>query len=319
MSMQEGLDDSNTPNSLIAPANTPVSASARQQVYDAAEMIRRDQGESLSKLPRSTPERWRWKTLPVSLKVLSAAFVLVAVAFAVAFIAAAVSGHPVSTHLFVNVFTPVLGTGGIFYWILVSIENEKRVAASERDYRRRYGWVGTFIDTSVEARLAIVVVDTAKQIECHRAWKSDWLDTHRIRLNPAEEVAQTIDGLRRLSEVRRSLGPAPSPDVLHGRPRQVYDRQLAELQTVQDGLVDRIAALRAYLGKLHDLDQLLDAQETMVRSVSVDAQIAELVGRSAQDQLATDSLTGLAGELEFVTQGLRAAIALLDGSPQLPG
>ena len=72
----------------------------------------------------------------------------------------------------------------------------------------------------------------------------------------------------------------------------LHERQLAELQIVQDGLVDRMAAAARIPGQVDDLGQLLDAQEMMVRSLSVDAQIAELVGRSAHDQMATESVTG---------------------------
>lgn len=215
----------------------------------------------------------------------------------------------------------VIGPMFAVFWVTDGNRHRKSVllaAQAETSEWVLSAWMQESNEIPIEAKLAALAARTAIEIEDHRAWLSDWLDTQRIRFDPSEGSRQTCEGLRQLYEIRRSIGPAPSPSIFGGRPRQVHDRQLAELRTVQDTLADRIAATRAYLVKLDELGVLLDAQESMNRSVCTDTQVAELVGRSAQDQLATDALIGLAGELEFVTQGLRAAIAFLDGPGQLP-
>ncbi len=215
----------------------------------------------------------------------------------------------------------VIGPMFAVFWVTEGNHHHKSVllaAQAETSEWVLSAWMQESNEIPIEAKLAALAARTAIEIENHRAWLSDWLDTQRIRFDPSEGARQTCEGLRQLYEIRRSIGPAPSANIFDGRPRQVHDRQLAELQTVQDTLADRIAATRAYLVKLDELGVLLDAQESMNRSVCTDTQVAELVGRSAQDQLATDALIGLAGELELVTQGLRSAIAFLDGPGQLP-
>lgn len=201
--------------------------------------------------------------------------------------------------------------------ITPALLSRKKPATSD-DKFDRYKWALNAGVPTLEAGLAGVAAAAAHQITQYRAWNSEWLDTHRIRMNPAEELMQIVDGLHQLHDVRGGRGAEPDPRVLGGHPRRVFDRQTAELDTIQDGIADRIAALRIYLVRLDDLGRLLEAQETMDRAVSVDAQIAEMVGRSAQDQMATDGLTGLSTELVTVTEALRSAIALLSGSVELP-
>lgn len=162
-----------------------------------------------------------------------------------------------------------------------------------------------------EARLCVIATRVVTEIQNSRAWQSDWLDTHRIRMNPREELAQIVQRASELHEVRRDLGAAPDAYAGGGHLLVVHQRHLADLATVAKTLVDRVVALKAYQDDLGRFTLLLEAKDSLDRAESLSGRIAELVGRSVQDEMASESLNRLNQEMRDVADGLRATLALL--------
>lgn len=162
-----------------------------------------------------------------------------------------------------------------------------------------------------EVRLSMVADHLANDIEMSRAWRSDWLDTHRVRMNPRQEAAQVIAGARELCEVRRDLGAAPDRGAAGGQPLAAYEQHQGDLAAVEQTLVGRVAALKCYLDGLDRFALLLAARDSLERSGSVSGRVAELVGRSVQDEMATESLNRLDDEMQDIAEGLRVTLSIL--------
>ncbi|MET3803949.1 hypothetical protein ABIB25_000935 [Nakamurella sp. UYEF19] len=189
-------------------------------------------------------------------------------------------------------------------WAAQRISGNPALAAFVGDPTQQHVW---------EAKLIVATDTIARQIIEHPAWRTDWLDTHRLRLNPLEESEQIAARALELHRIRTELGPRPSVELDHGRPAAVIYRYAAELNLVADALLGRAVALKTYLGHLDLLGALMRGAQSLERADGLTGRISELVAKTGLDTVATTALDGLTEELATVSEGLRAAIAYLAG------
>jgi hypothetical protein len=151
-------------------------------------------------------------------------------------------------------------------------------------WRSRQAWLGPLVQ-SPERALLFAAVDVVGRIVVSAAWASPYLDDHRIRLDPALELDEIDDQALRLARLRHELGqPEPLP---HGWP----------------ALVDRVAALELYAGRLLALESELARQAAADRAALLEMNAATLAAGAARDELATDHVRALADDLRHRTTG----------------
>jgi hypothetical protein len=138
-------------------------------------------------------------------------------------------------------------------------------------WRSQPGWLGPLAQTE-ERALVFVAVDVVRRVATSPAWLS--LDDHRIRLDPANELAEIDLRAYELAVLRRQLG----------------DRRDAVLGDSWTALVDRVAALAIYAERLREL-------ETEPEAELADEHVARLMAGAAGDELAAGRVHDLAGEL----------------------
>jgi hypothetical protein len=140
-----------------------------------------------------------------------------------------------------------------------------------RGWRSQPGWLGPLAQTE-ERALVFVAVDVVTRVATDPAWQS--LDEHRIRLDPAAELAEIDLRAYELAVLRRQLG----------------GRRDTVLTGSWTALVDRVAALAIYAERLQELDTEPPAE-------LADEHVARMLAGAAGDELAADHVRGLAGEL----------------------
>lgn len=140
-----------------------------------------------------------------------------------------------------------------------------------RGWRSQPGWLGPLAQTE-ERALVFVAVDVVMRVAASPAWLS--LDDHRIRLDPAGELAEIDLRAYELAVLRRQLGDRRDP-VLTGS---------------WMALVDRVAALAIYAERLREL-------ETEPPAELADEHVARLMAGAAGDELAAGHVHDLTSEL----------------------
>ncbi|HEX5118160.1 MAG TPA: hypothetical protein VFW65_23505 [Pseudonocardiaceae bacterium] len=140
-----------------------------------------------------------------------------------------------------------------------------------RGWRSQPGWLGPLSQTE-ERALVFVAVDVVQRVATSPAWLA--LDDHRVRLDPATELAEIDLRAYELAVLRRQLG----------------DRRDAVLGDSWTALVDRVAALVIYAERLREL-------ETEPTAELADEHVARLMAGAAGDELAAGHVHDLAGEL----------------------
>lgn len=140
-----------------------------------------------------------------------------------------------------------------------------------RGWRSQPGWLGPLAQTE-ERALVFVAVDVIRRVATSPAWRT--LDEHRIRLDPATELAEIDLRAYELAVLRRQLG----------------DRRDSVLDGSWTALVDRVAALSIYAERLREL-------ETEPAAELADEHVARLMAGAAGDELAAGHVRDLTGEL----------------------
>ena len=164
---------------------------------------------------------------------------------------------------------------------------ERRGLAGAKYWQSRQGWIGP-LSGSRERRLALVARDLVERIANSPAWQSGELDGHRLQLDLISELDQIDEQAYQLAQLRATLGQA-------GAPRAEPD---AALEHGWNALVDRVAALLVYAGKLGVFERDLAQRVTYDRMRQADEQVARLLAGAARDDLAADTLHALTEDLK---------------------
>jgi hypothetical protein len=226
-------------------------------------------------------ESWQFTVLPAAFFG-SIAFVVLIVALAISHpLLAAVSGIVLGGSV-------VLGVAGNQYLLADPLRlntRERKELAGSRTWESHEVW--TTASSGPERALVNLAIAAAQRIATSPAWRSPYLDEHRIRLALNFELDE-IDAQARQIAVARSARP--------GDP-------VAE--QAWSASVDRVAALRRYAEQLEVLSSQLGLPA--LRGLA-DRSSGQLLQGSVQDQYATERTHELTAELGQDLAGTTASI-----------
>ena len=170
------------------------------------------------------------------------------------------------------------------------------------------------IEGTREYQLAQLAVALSKAITSTHAWKSSFLDMHRVQLDPEAEAAEIIEHATRISALRTQAGarPAGGSDAAY-RAQQQYDSNNRILDTVEQSLVNRVAALYRYAAELHTLDNEYAVLQTLKRNIQLTPELEELVRQTGVDAMATANVESLTSEIEDLNAAIQAQVSVLSG------
>ncbi|WP_372027940.1 hypothetical protein ACBG85_29685 (plasmid) [Rhodococcus sp. NyZ502] len=165
-----------------------------------------------------------------------------------------------------------------------------------------------------EYQLAQLSVALSRAITSTHAWKSSFLDMHRVQLDPEAEAAEIIEHATRISALRAQAGarPAGDSDAAY-RAQQQYDSNNRILDTVEQSLVNRVAALYRYAAELHTLDNEYAVLQTLKRNIQLTPELEELVRQTGVDAMATANVESLTSEIEDLNAAIQAQVSVLSG------
>jgi hypothetical protein len=164
---------------------------------------------------------------------------------------------------------------------------------------------------SIEGQLVAVATVIARRIQASRAWQSTHLDTHRVRLDLAEDVRQLAVRAARLHGTRRKLGPRPQP-ISPGltRAAELWESHSLVADRVQKALAERVSTLITYYEHLETLSQELAALD-LLSGATIDDQLAELLAGTVGDQQAAQHLRDLTAEARASITAIHDVMQLL--------
>lgn len=165
---------------------------------------------------------------------------------------------------------------------------------------------------SIEGQLVAVATVTARRIQASRAWQSTHLDTHRVRLDLAEEVRQLAVRAALLHRTRRKLGPRPQP-ISPGltRAAELWEHHSLVADRIQEALAERVSALITYYEHLETLSHELTALD-LLSGTGIDDQLADLLVGTVGDQQAAQHLRDLTAEARASITAIHDVMQLLN-------
>ncbi|ATI36438.1 hypothetical protein CPI83_30025 (plasmid) [Rhodococcus sp. H-CA8f] len=165
-----------------------------------------------------------------------------------------------------------------------------------------------------EYALSQVAVELSALITNSPAWRSETLDVHRIQLNPNAEAAQIIEHAARISELRGQAGARSDGESDSAiRAQQQYDTNARILDSVEETLVARVAALYRYAVELRTLDREYSVLVELQKNLALAPDLEELARQTGADVVAAININTLTGEIEGVQSAIEAQISVLSG------
>ena len=165
---------------------------------------------------------------------------------------------------------------------------------------------------SIEGQLVAVATVTARRIQASRAWQSIHLDTHRVRLDLAEEVRQLAVRAALLHRTRLKLGPRPQP-ISPGltRAAELWEHHSLVADRIQEALAERVSTLITYYEHLEALSRELAALD-FLSGTGIDDQLADLLAGTVGDQQAAQHLRELTAEAGASITAIHDVMQLLN-------
>lgn len=233
------------------------------------------------------PRRERWQQL------LAAGLGLAAVA-AVVMIVAIVAGHS----LLAEIAGAALAAGALaiaatWRWIAT---DPLRIRAAERHalsaagwWQSRQAWTGA-LATGPERALLGVALEVAVEIASSPAWRSGYLDGHRLVFDLAAELDAVDAQAFAVARARAAGGSEPDVDAAF------------------DGCLDRVLALRRYANGLAELTKRIAAADTEIHAAPA---VGALRGDVEQGRYAVQGIQRLTDELGVISASVEATAAEL--------
>lgn len=162
-----------------------------------------------------------------------------------------------------------------------------------------------------EVAAARVAAQLAKRLAATKAWSSEHLATHWVRLNPTEEARQIQLGAREIYDLRRTF----ESEISRITGRRTPELELAntewqqQLQRSWTALKDRLTAFEEYAEKFFEVAALIDQVQAARRLTGAFAQQGPvLVNRTVGHELAAVDLGQLQEELNQMRTHLGAEV-----------
>lgn len=198
-----------------------------------------------------------------------------------------------------------------------------RRLAVERENNLRRGPLDLSIDqrkTSHGARLKFTYDELnlilranslVADIRHNRSWQSEFLDTHRVRLNLDEELRQVVNEVTKLHALRLKAGvepPQQSPAWNTYRHHQnLFEQSESALRT-------RVIVLSLYLDDLRKFDGYLEQLDQVNLLQEVDLEISGLYMGIEHSNMSTQQTASMSDELAMAREAVTAIIGSLSSS-----
>ncbi|NKZ71776.1 hypothetical protein GTA09_19855 [Rhodococcus hoagii] len=233
--------------------------------------------------------------------------------------------------LVVGLFMSALSDGEAYWWVFCAVVVSGGLSAGAdriaRHYRAEYEnrlKVGDQLNrgrmrhvqanpSPPELKLALHVAQTAHNIENSPAFASEYLSSHRRRVNLHQEVARLSADARDLWIERRNLIARDDIEVADASPLlSVLDVQERDLKAVWDGLVLRAEALDRYLATVRDIEPRLTYLVQLEAAADRSSRITELKIRTLEHEHAAGELDNMSAELSAVREAIDELVRGLD-------
>ncbi|MDP9093532.1 MAG: hypothetical protein M3N95_11525 [Actinomycetota bacterium] len=233
------------------------------------------------------PRRDRWQQLLAPGLGLAAAAALV-------LIVAVIAGHSLLAEIAgAALAAGALATAAAWRWIEA---DPLRIRPAERHaltaagwWQSRQAWTGTQA-TGPERALLSLAVEVVAEIASSPAWRSGYLDAHRLVFDLAAEL-DAVDA--------QAFGVAQARTAGRTRP---------DADAAFESCVDRILALRRYANRLAELTERITAADTEIHAAPA---IGELRGDVEQGRYAVQGIARLTEELGVISASVEATAAEL--------
>lgn len=157
----------------------------------------------------------------------------------------------------------------------------------------------------------------AHDIRASRAWNSELLDLHRLKINLDETLWQIRVKAHRIWRVHANLEPVDEPnDMIEARNAQITAAANRAFLT----LADMVQQLATYRDQLAPLDRQIAEIQALQRSTQnvTDDDLRQLNIDAASNELQTDTINAAALELAEVNANLQARLEFLQTTLAAP-
>jgi hypothetical protein len=165
-----------------------------------------------------------------------------------------------------------------------------------------------------EIRLVAVAEDVVARVVSHPAWAHPLLDGHRTVLGLTIELHLVAAAAHDLFRLRAKTPAAPDNDATDSlaRARAEWERRQVVAAKAEAGLIDRVAALRAYEAELTaiatSVHNLHTVTEIATRGAAVDRLYEDIVGA----EYAVERTSALRHDIDDIRAALESQVAYLD-------
>ncbi|MDH6291869.1 hypothetical protein [Rhodococcus opacus] len=164
-----------------------------------------------------------------------------------------------------------------------------------------------------EIRIVAVAEDVVARVVSHPAWAHPLLNGHRTVLGFTIELQMIAAAAHDLLRLRANTPPAPDNGTGSlARARAEWERRQVVAAKAEAGLIDRVAALRAYEDALTPiattLHNLRSISEMATGGADVDRLYAGIVGA----EYAVEQTSALRNGVDDIRAALEAQVAYLD-------
>ncbi|UNN05262.1 hypothetical protein [Rhodococcus opacus] len=165
-----------------------------------------------------------------------------------------------------------------------------------------------------EIRLVAVVEDVVARLVSHPAWAHSLLDGHRTILGFTIEVQMIAAAAHDLFRLRANTPTAPVNDGTDNlaRARAEWERRQVVAAKAEAGLIDRVAALRAYEDALTPIATSLHNLRAITEMATGGADVDRLYEGIVGAEYAVERTSALRNDIDDIRAALDAQVTYLD-------
>ncbi|MFD4367125.1 hypothetical protein [Rhodococcus sp. NPDC058521] len=165
--------------------------------------------------------------------------------------------------------------------------------------------------THDELNLILRANSLVADIRRNRSWQSEFLDTHRVRLNLDEELRQVVNEVTKLHALRLKAGAEPPP---HSPAWNTYRHHQNLFEQSESALRTRVIVLSLYLDDLRKFDGYLEQLDQVNLLQEVDLEISGLYMGIEHSNMSSQQTASMSEELAMAREAVTAIIGSLSSS-----
>lgn len=195
--------------------------------------------------------------------------------------------------------------------------------AVERDNNNQRGPIDTSVDqratnngvqikfTYTELNVILRANALVSDIRANRSWQSEFLDTHRVRLDLDEELRQVVGEVTKLHSLRLKAGAEPPQNSPAWGTYRHHQTLFAQSEKA---LRTRVAVLALYLEDLRRFDGYLEQLDQINQLQEVDLEISGLYMGIENSTMSAQQTAAMSSELGMARDAVTAIIGSLSSS-----